>query len=138
MLNHTIIQSLLSTGLPTKEAIWALEDSSATWAVPHDVPPAKATQLGEQYWEEVQELHFQNPAEAKAVLKELFLYGWRAPLQAIQAPPEVHHIKNGDGTSRRIEMAGKSAFVNADIMVRYGVEDAFITALVDAALVGVK
>lgn len=114
-------------------AVMALADCRAAWDVPRGLSPVKAKQTGKAYFAELQELAEQNPEEAKDALIELFLFGWRTPMQ-IKQPKATESVGMGDG--RQVTVLKKDAWVNPDVVRDYEVEWSFLTALAGSALGG--
>lgn len=117
----------------TGEAVSVLECSDAAWDVPRGLPKYQADQLGRQYFAELQELAKNNPQEAQDALIELFLFGWRTPMQ-IKQPKETERVAVGGGEF--VKVLKKDAWVNPDVVRDYGVEWSFLEALAGSALVG--
>lgn len=112
-------------------AVMALADCRAAWDVPRGLSASKSRQIGKQYFAELQELAEQNPEEAKSALIELFLFGWRTPMQ-IKQPKTTEKV--GLGYGEQVTVLKKDAWVNPDVVRDYGLEWSFLEALAAAAL----
>lgn len=115
-------------------AIMALADSRAAWDVPRGLSAGKAKQTGKAYFAELKELAMHNPIEAHDALVELFLFGWRTPMETRHRKTEAVSIGSGES----VQALKKDAFVHPTVAGDFGVEWSFLDALADAVFLGVK
>lgn len=113
-------------------AIMALADSRAAWDVPRGLSVGKSKQTGKAYFAELKELADNNPKEAHDALVELFLFGWRTPMETRHRKTEAVSIGSGES----VQVLKKDAFVHPTVAGDCGVEWSFLDALADAALGG--
>ncbi len=118
----------------TGEAVTSLDDSNAAWDVPRGLSVNKAKQTGKAYFAELKELAMNNPMEAHSALVELFLFGWRTPMETRHRKTEKVSIGGGES----VQALKKDAFAHPAVAGDCGVEWSFLDALADAALLGVK
>lgn len=115
-------------------AVMALADDRAAWDVPRGLSVNKAKQTGKAYFAELKELAMHNPMEAHSALVELFLFGWRTPMETRHRKTEKVSIGGGES----VQALKKDAFAHPAVAGDCGVEWSFLDALADAALLGVK
>jgi hypothetical protein len=118
----------------TNKAVSSLEDSAATWDVPHDLSESKAEKLGQAYFAELLELNDQNPIEAHKALLEVFLFGWKTPLACHPLKTETKFIK---GLDKSVQVATLDSWVNPDLIARHSLEQGFLKAMISRTLGGV-
>ena len=121
---------LLTLGIPGN-AIMALADSRAAWDVPRGLSVDKSKKTGKAYFAELQELAENNLEEAKSALIELFLFGWRTPMETKQTKA-TEKVSMGEG--RQVTVLTKDSLAHPDVVGDCGVEWAFLEALAHAAL----
>jgi phage anti-repressor protein len=112
-------------------AIMALEDSRAAWDVPRGLSFDKSKKTGQAYFAELQELAENNLEEAKSALIELFLFGWRTPMETSPLKT-TEQVFVGGGQS--VQVLTKDSLVHPDVVGDCGVEWSFLETLAHAAL----